>query len=222
MRLFLETDDPADIRWAMGAGLIDGVIIGASLLARDVADEDVRAELGTICRLVPGPVLVELVSVQADEMYREGRELAKIADTVVVTIPMIEEGLTATHRLSREGIRVNSSLIFTAAQALLAAKAGASFVSPAATAVDEIGNDGVALVRGIRDILDNYVLECELLVSSIRDPFQFTEAARLRADAAGVSPPLLHSLLVHPLTDRALDQSLNAWSKRIAQSRSGV
>jgi transaldolase len=221
MRIFLETADSADIRWATAAGLVDGIVTSAGLLATD-AGSDVQAQIEAICALVTGPVLVDLISVQADEMYREGRELARIADTVVVNIPMIEEGLVATRRLARDGIRVNTTLVCSAAQALLAAKAGASFVSPSVSDLDEVGSDGIALVRSIRDIFDNYVLECEILVSSLRDPFQFTEAARIGADAAGVSPPLLRSLLLHPLTDRALDQSLNAWSKRIAQARSGV
>jgi len=222
MRIFLETADLAEIRWASAAGIAEGVLTNAASLAHGAADGDVHAQLADICRIVPGPVMVDVMSVQADEIYREGRDLAKTADNVVVNVPMIEEALLAMRRLARDGIRVNTTFVFSAAQALLAAKAGASYVSPSVRGLDEVGNDGLGLVRSIREIFDNYVLECEILAASLSDAFHLTEAARIGADAAVVSPPLLRSLLVHPLTDRHLDQFLNAWSKHIAQVRGGV
>ncbi|HEX6964866.1 MAG TPA: transaldolase family protein [Gemmatimonadaceae bacterium] len=222
MRLILETADLGEIRWALAMGLADGVTTNASLMEPGMTDGDVLAHIADICRVVTGPVMVDVMSVQADDMYREGRDLAKLGDNVVVNVPMIEEGLLAMRRLARDGIRVNTTLVFSAAQALLAAKAGATSVSPSVRGLDETGNDGLGLVRRIREIFDNYVLECEILVASITDASHFIEAAHIGADLAAVSPTLLRSLLLHPLTDRAIDQSLNAWSKHIAQTRTGV
>lgn len=222
MRMILDTADLAEIRWALATGLADGVTMSPARIDRGLTDGDVAAHLADVCRVVTGPVMVDVMSVQADDIYREGRELAKLGDNIVVNIPIIEEGLLAMRRLARDGIRVNSTLIFSAAQALLAAKAGAMYISPSVSGLDETGSDGLGLVRHIRDIFDNYVLECEILAASITDAFHFTEAARIGADLAAVSPSLLHSLLLHPLTDRSLDQSLNAWSRHLAQTRAGV
>ncbi|HET7564102.1 MAG TPA: transaldolase family protein [Gemmatimonadaceae bacterium] len=222
MRIILDTADHGEIRWALAMGLADGVTTNASRMEHGVTDGDAYAHIADICRLVTGPVMVDVRSVQADEMYREGRDLAKLGDNVVVSVPMIEEGILAMRQLARDGIRVNTTLVFSAAQALLAAKAGATYVSPSVRGPDETGNDGLGLVRRIREIFDNYVLECEILAASIADAYHFIEAAHIGADLASVSPALLRSLLLHPLTDRYLDQSLNAWSRHIAQSRAGV
>jgi transaldolase len=167
-------------------------------------------------------VSVEVVATDADDMYREARELAKVAENIVVNVPMIEEGLVGLRRMVADGIRVNVTLIFTAAQALFAAKAGAAMVSPFIGALDEIGQDGVGLVADIRHIFDNYDIECQVLATSIRSPAHFTEAAKVGAHAIAVPPAVLRALLLHPLTDRGLDQFLNDWSKQIAKSRAGA
>ncbi|HEX5437455.1 MAG TPA: transaldolase family protein [Gemmatimonadaceae bacterium] len=219
MKILLETADLTEIRWATGIGLAEGVMAPALALAQQVPSEEARDYLAELCQAVPGPVLTDVMSLQADEIYREGRELSRIADNVALNIPAIEEGLRATRRLAREGVRVNSTLVFAPAQALLAAKAGAAYVSLCVSGLADTGTDGLTLVRAVHDIFDNYVLECDLLVTSIHDAAQFTEAARVGANGAVVSPSLLHALLVHPLTDRSLDQMLNAWSKQLAHGR---
>lgn len=222
MRLFLDTADISEIRWALATGLIDGVTTDPSLLAAELAEREPFTHLAEICDLVDGPVTVQVISIEADGMYREGRELARIADNVVVDIPMIEEGLIATRRLVADGIRVNVTLVFSAAQALLAAKAGASFVSPFVGRLDDVGVDGAAVVTDMRAIFDRSRIECEIIASSIRSAHRFLDAARLGCDAATVPPPVLREMLVHPLTDLGLDRFLNDWSKRIAKTRSGV
>ena len=222
MRLFLDTADISEIRWALATGLIDGVTTDPSLLAAELADREPFTHVGEICDLVDGPVTVQVISIEADGMYREGRELARIADNVVVEIPMIEEGLVATRRLVADGIRVNVTLVFNAAQALLAAKAGASFISPFVGRLDDVGMDGAAVIADVRAIFDRFGVECELVASSIRSVHRFLDAARLGADAAALPPAVLHEMLVHPLTDLGLDRFLNDWSKRIAKTRSGV
>jgi transaldolase len=222
MRLYLDTADISEIRWALSTGLIDGVTTDPSLLAAELADREPFTHVGEIADLVDGPVTVQVISIEADGMYREGRELARIADNVVVEIPMIEEGLVATRRLVADGIRVNITLVFSAAQALLAAKAGASFVSPFVGRLDDTGVDGAVVVADVRTIFDRFGVECEVMASSIRSAHRFLDAARLGADSAAIPPAVLREMLVHPLTDLGLDRFLNDWSKRIAKTRSGV
>jgi transaldolase len=224
MKIFLDTANVADIEWAVRTGLIDGVTTNPSLIAREGEEGEeieMRAHLARICRLVDGPVSAEVVAVDAEEMYREGRELAKIADNIVVKIPMIEEGVVAIRRLALDGIHVNTTLVFSAAQALLAAKAGATFVSPFVGRLDDIGHDGLTVVRDIRQIFDNYQVECGLLAASLRDPIHFVECAKAGVDAATLPSAVLKSLLLHPLTDRGLDQFLADWSKRRPKARAG-
>lgn len=222
MRLYLDTADISEIRWALTTGLIDGVTTDPSLLAAELADREPFTHVGEIADLVDGPVTVQVISIEADGMYREGRELARIADNVIVEIPMIEEGLVATRRLVADGIRVNVTLVFSAAQALLAAKAGASFVSPFIGRLDDTGVDGSGVVADVRTIFDRFGVECEVVASCIRSVHRFLDAARLGADSAAVPPAVLREMLVHPLTDLGLDRFLNDWSKRIAKTRSGV
>jgi transaldolase len=222
MRILLDTADLDEVQWAASAGLVEGVTTDPTLLAEATSEMDYRQHLLELGRLVRGPVTAQVLSVGADDMYREGKELAKLSDNVVVEIPMIEEGLAATRRLTADGIRVNVTLVFSAAQAMFAAKAGAHFVSPFIGRLDDIGADGIAVVRDIRQIFDTYALECEILASSIRTPRHFTEAAKAGADAATVPPHVLRALLLHPLTDIGLDQFLNDWSKRIARARNGT
>jgi transaldolase len=222
MKIFLDTASLPEIVWAAGAGLIDGVTTNPSLLAQEDSETDPRELLVEITRSVSGPVGAEVVAVDADGMYREGRDLAKVADSIIVMVPMLEEGIMATRRLASEGVRVCTTLIFTAAQALLAAKSGARFVSPFVGRLEDIGQDGVSVVAQTREIFTNFGLECELLAASVRTPVHFIACARAGADATSVPPIVLRNMLVHPLTDRGVDQFLSDWSKRIARARAGV
>jgi transaldolase len=221
MKFFLDTASLEEISWAAQAGLIDGVTTNPSLLARDAGDSDTNDLLKEICNVVAGPVSAEVVSVDADGMYQEGRKLARIDDHIVVKIPVLEEGMVATRRLHAEGIRVNVTLCFSSLQCLLAAKAGATYVSPFLGRLDDIAHDGMEVVRETRQMFDNYGIETELLAASIRHPRHVVEAALIGADVATVPTSTLKKLLVHPLTDLGLDKFLNDWSKLIARSKGG-
>ena len=221
MKIYLESAHAADVQWGVDIGLIDGVTTNPMLIADEHGELDARDQLAQICRLVDGPVTAEVVGVDAEGMYREGRDLARVADNVVVKIPMIEEGIVATRRLARDGVRINTTLVFTAAQALLAAKAGASFVSPFVGHLDDVGHDGVGVVDDIRRVFDNYALECEILAASVRSPAHFLDCAKAGADIVSVPTDVLKAVLLHPLTDRGLDQLLNDWSRCLAKSRAG-
>jgi transaldolase len=221
MKIYLDTAKLDDIRWAAAAGLIDGVTTNPSLLAKVAGDADPRSLLVEICRTVEGPVSAEVVAIDAAGMYREGKELAKLAENVVVKIPMIEEGLTAIRRLSGDGIRVNVTLIFSAMQALLAAKAGAAYVSPFVGRLDDVGHEGMEVVRQIRTVFRNYDIETELLAASLRHPLHVLQAALAGADIGTMPPAVLRQLLLHPLTDRGLDQFLNDWSKLGGRAKTG-
>jgi transaldolase len=221
MKFFLDTASLEEISWAAQAGLIDGVTTNPSLLVRDAGDSDTNDLLKEICNVVAGPVSAEVVSVDADGMYQEGRKLARIDDHIVVKIPVLEEGMVATRRLHAEGIRVNVTLCFSSLQCLLAAKAGATYVSPFLGRLDDIAHDGMEVVRETRQMFDNYGIETELLAASIRHPRHVVEAALIGADVATVPTSTLKKLLVHPLTDLGLDKFLNDWSKLIARSKGG-
>lgn len=219
MKFFLDTAHLGDIRWAAQAGLIDGITTNPSLLAKVAGDLDPRDILKEICSLLAGDVSAEVVAVNADEMYDEARELARIADNIVVKIPMIEEGLPTVRRLAAEGIRVNVTLCFSSIQCLLAAKAGAAYVSPFLGRLDDIGHEGMDVIREARVIFDNYGVETEILAASIRHPRHVVEAAMIGADVATMPTDVLRKLLLHPLTDRGLDQFLNDWSKVVSRSK---
>ncbi len=213
MKFFLDTADLGEIRWAEQAGLIDGVTTNPTLIAKSAGDLDPTDILKEICSLVDGPISAEVVAVETGEMYTEGKALAQLADNIVVKIPMIEDGLVAVRRLSADGIRVNVTLCFSSVQCLVAAKAGAAYVSPFLGRLDDIGHDGMDVIRETRAIFDNYDIETELLAASIRHPRHVTEAALLGADVATMPAPVLRKLLLHPLTDRGLDRFLSDWSK---------
>jgi transaldolase len=213
MKIYLDTANLDDIRWAAATGLIDGVTTNPSLLAKAAGDADPRDLLVEICRNVAGPVSAEVVAVDAAGMYREGKELAKLAENIVVKIPMLEEGLGVVRRLAADGVPVNVTLIFSAMQALLAAKAGAAYVSPFVGRLDDVGHEGMEVVRQIRTIFTNYDVETELLAASLRHPLHVLQAALAGADIGTMPPAVLRQLLLHPLTDRGLDQFLNDWSK---------
>jgi transaldolase len=219
MKFFLDTANLAEIRWATAAGLIDGVTTNPTLLAKDAGDLEPNDVLKEICSLVAGPISAEVVAVDGEGMYSEGRNLARIADNIVVKIPMLEEGMVATRRLRSEGIRVNVTLCFSSVQCLIAAKAGATFVSPFLGRLDDIGHDGMDVIRETRQIFDNYGIETELLAASIRHPRHVAEAGMIGADIATMPTATLKRLLLHPLTDRGLDQFLNDWSKLVARAK---
>jgi transaldolase len=219
MQFFLDTANLGEIRWAARAGLIDGVTTNPTLLAKVAGELDPRDILKEICSIVDGPISAEVVGVRSDDMYAEGRDLAKIADNIVVKIPMIEDGLVAVRSLAAEGIRVNVTLCFSATQCLIAAKAGATYVSPFLGRIDDIGHDGMEVIRECRIIFDNYEIETEILAASIRHPRHVTEAAMLGADVATMPTDVMRKLLMHPLTDRGLDQFLSDWAKVTAQAK---
>ena len=213
MKFFLDSASLKDIGWARHAGLIDGVTTNPSLLAKQAGDLDPRDVLKEICSLVEGPVSAEVVAVDAAGMLREGRELAKVADHIVVKIPMLEEGMVAVRQLTAEGIRTNVTLCFSSVQCLIAAKAGATYVSPFVGRLDDVGQDGMDVIREARQIFDNYAIETEILAASMRHPRHVADAAMIGADVATIPADVLRKLLLHPLTDRGLDQFLSDWAK---------
>lgn len=219
MKFFLDTASLAEIRWASQVGLIDGITTNPTLLAKSAGDVDPNDVLKEICSLVEGPVSAEVVAIDTDGMYREGRDLAKIAENIVVKIPMIEEGMPVVRRLVTDGIRVNVTLCFSSVQCLIAAKAGATYVSPFIGRLDDAGQEGMQVIREARLIFDNYNIETEILAASIRHPRHVAEAAMLGADVATMPTEVMRKLLLHPLTDRGLDQFLADWSK-LAAARS--
>lgn len=212
MKIFLDSADLAEVRRAVEAGLIEGMTTNPSLLAKAAGPTgDPREILAEICRLVPGPVSAEVVATEADGMVAEGRELARLAENVVVKVPLTLAGLRACRSLRAEGIRVNVTLCFSPTQALFAAKAGASYISPFVGRLDDVASDGLRLVRQIRLIYDTYGYETELLVASVRHPEHVVEAAMIGADAVTVPPKVLYQLLEHPLTEVGLKAFLDDW-----------
>jgi transaldolase len=222
MKFFLDSANLKDISWASQAGLIDGITTNPTLLAKVAGDLDPRDVLKEICSLVDGPVSAEVVSIEADGMLREGRALAKLADNIVVKIPMLEEGMVAVRKLATEGIKTNVTLCFSSVQCLIAAKAGASYVSPFIGRLDDVGQEGMDVIREARVIFDNFNFETEILAASIRHPRHVVEAAMIGADVATLPPDVLKKLLLHPLTDRGLDQFLSDWSKIASRPKAAV
>ena len=219
MKFFLDTAEVSEIKWAAEAGLIDGVTTNPSLMSRDAGEVDPKQVLKEICSAVDGPVSAEVIAVDSDGMYEEGRDLAKIADNIVIKVPLIEDGLAATRKLVADGIKVNVTLAFSSVQCLIAAKAGATYVSPFLGRLDDIGHDSMEIIRETRLIYDNYDYETEILAASIRHPRHVAESAMAGADVATIPTGVLKKLLLHPLTDRGLDQFLNDWSKLMARSK---
>ncbi|MFQ5803319.1 MAG: fructose-6-phosphate aldolase [Candidatus Methylomirabilales bacterium] len=211
MQVFMDSANVKAINDAVEHGLIDGVTTNPSLIAKE--GRNFREVIEEICRIVPGPVSVEVVGTTYDEMMTEGREVSKIADNAVVKIPMLKEGLRAVRHLTQDGIRVNVTLVFSAAQALLAAKAGATYVSPFIGRLDDHAHVGMDIVRDIVTIYENYAFPAQVLVASIRHPLHFVEAALLGAHVATVPPSVLQQLLKHPLTDVGLERFLADWQK---------
>lgn len=214
MKFFLDSADLNEIRRALEAGLIDGITTNPSLLAKVAgAEHEPRQVLAEIAGLVSGPVSAEVVGLDRDTMLREGRELAKIADNIVVKVPLTEAGLNACRQFRSEGIGVNVTLCFSPAQALLAAKAGASFISPFVGRLDDVSQDGMELIQQIVQIYANYDFRTEVLVASVRHPLHVVQAAMLGADVATVPAKVLHQLMHHPLTDKGIEGFLADWAK---------
>ena len=211
MQFFLDTANLEQIKEAASWGIIDGVTTNPSLIAK----ENMRFEelIKEICRIVPGPISVESVSTKAEDIVVEARGLASLADNVVVKIPICLEGLKAIKTLSQEGIDVNTTLIFSPSQALLAAKAGARYVSPFVGRLDDISHDGLDLVDQIVTIYNNYGIETEVIVASIRHPLHVVEAALMGADIATMPFSSLEKLVKHPLTDIGMEKFLSDWKK---------
>jgi transaldolase len=214
VKIFLDTADLTEIRRAAEAGLIDGITTNPSLLAKVAgAEHEPRDLLREIAGLVPGPISAEVVALEKDEMLREGRELAKIADNIVVKVPLTEDGLNACRQFRAEGIGVNVTLCFSPAQALLAAKAGASFISPFVGRLDDVSQDGMELISQIVQIYGNYDFRTEVLVASVRHPLHVVQSALLGADVVTVPAKVLHQLMHHPLTDKGIEGFLADWAK---------
>ena len=213
MKFFIDTANLEEIREAASLGVIDGVTTNPSLIAKE-GGVDFKQHIAAICEIVQGAVSAEVTSLDTDGMLREGREYARIAPNVVVKCPLTRDGLRATRQLTDEGIHVNVTLCFSAAQAILAAKAGAAYISPFIGRLDDIGQNGLALLAEIIEIYGNYDWPTEVLAASIRHPIHVVEAARLGADVATIPFKTIEQLLKHPLTDKGLDQFLADWKKR--------
>jgi transaldolase len=210
MKFFVDTANLADIREAQDLGILDGVTTNPSLMAKEgiTGKENIRAHYKAICDSVDDNVSAEVISTRFDDMIEEGKSLAKIDDKIVVKIPMIKDGVKAIKHLSSQGIRVNCTLVFSAGQALLAAKAGASYVSPFMGRLDDISTDGVALIQQIVHIYQNYNFETEVLAASIRHTMHLIQCAEVGADVVTCPAKVIMSLLNHPLTDKGLAQFL--------------
>lgn len=212
MKFFVDTADTAEIKSLAASGLLDGVTTNPSLIAK--SGRKILDVVAEICDLVPGPVSAEVAATDYDGMIREAKVLRAIAGNVAVKVPLIPDGLRACRTLADQGTMVNVTLCFSAAQALLAAKAGASFVSPFVGRLDDIGQDGMGLIADILTIYRNYpALKTEVLVASIRHPIHVVQSAKLGAHVATVPPAVLRQLFAHPLTDKGLAGFLADWAK---------
>jgi len=211
MKFFIDTGNIDEIKEGLSLGMVDGVTTNPSLVAKE--KKDFNTVVREILGIVTGPVSLEVVSEDAAGMISEGKELAKLAENVVVKVPMTTEGLKATRALSELKIGVNQTLIFSPVQALMAAKAGARYVSPFIGRLDDISHTGMDLVEQILTILDNYAFDCEVIVASVRHPLHVLQAALLGADIATIPFKVIQQLEGHPLTDLGVERFLNDWRK---------
>ncbi|MGV3650366.1 MAG: fructose-6-phosphate aldolase [Devosia sp.] len=209
MKFFVDTGDFKEIEELSATGLLDGVTTNPSLIAK--AGRDFKELIGEICRIVPGPVSAEVAAIDYEGMIAEGEVLAKIADNVVVKLPLTMDGLKATKYFSAKDIKTNVTLCFSANQALLAAKVGATYVSPFIGRLDDINLDGMDLIEDIRTIFDNYAFSTEILAASIRSPNHVTQAALAGADVATMPPAVIRKLAEHPLTKSGLEAFVKDW-----------
>ena len=212
MRFFIDTASVEEIRQGNALGVLDGVTTNPSLLAKEKGEA--REILAEICSLVQGPVSAEVLALDAEGMFREGLELRKIAGNIVIKVPITAEGLVAIGKLDREGVETNATLCFSLSQALLVAKAGATFVSPFIGRLDDIGQNGMDLVADIVRLYQNYGFATQVLAASIRHPMHVTDAARLGADVATIPFQVLAQLVKHPLTDIGIERFLADWRAR--------
>jgi len=216
MKIFIDSGDIAEIKDAQEMGAIDGVTTNPSLLAK--MGKPTREVIMAICEIVDGPISAEVIATTKDEILREGRELAKIHKNVVVKVPLIEDGLKAVRVFTQEGIRTNVTLCFSAAQALLAAKAGATYISPFVGRIDDTAGDGMDLIQQIVTIYQNYDFDTQVLVASVRGPVHFVQSALLGAHVATLPLKVIKQLIKHPLTDLGLAQFL-ADAKKIPTAK---
>ncbi len=211
MKFFVDTADVAETRALNELGLVDGVTTNPSLIAK--SGRDMSEAIREICDLVSGPVSAEVTATDVDGMLAEARKLRAIAGNVTIKVPLTEAGIQSCKALSDDGASVNVTLCFSSAQAILAAKAGAAFISPFVGRLDDIGQDGMGLIEEICEIYSNYDFTTEVLVASIRHPMHVVEAARMGADVATVPPSVLKQMFKHPLTDKGLQAFLDDWKK---------
>ena len=212
MKFFIDSGDTAEIKLANDMGIIDGVTTNPSLVAK--TGKNFESLIKEICAIVDGPISAEVTALDAPGMLSEGKKLAEIHKNVVVKVPLTEAGLVATKGFSKQGIRTNVTLCFSANQALLAAKAGATYISPFIGRLDDISFDGMDLIKDIKTIYDNYHFKTEILAASIRHPVHVLEAAKIGAHVATCPLKTLQQLVKHPLTDNGLKQFMADWEKR--------
>jgi transaldolase len=211
MKFFIDTANINEIKEANDMGMVDGVTTNPSLIAKEGRDfEEIIKE---ICEIVDGPISAEVVSTDTEGMLKEARKLSKIHNNIVVKIPMLVDGLKATRKLSEEGIKINVTLVFSPLQALMAAKAGATYVSPFIGRLDDISQEGLLLVEQIVEIYSNYAFDTEIIVASIRNPLHVLESALMGADIATIPFNVLSKLAAHPLTDKGLKAFLDDWNR---------
>ncbi len=211
MKIFIDTANVAEIKEAWSMGVVDGVTTNPSLISKE--NREPFELLKEICRVAKGPVSAEVVALEAEDMVREAKSLSGIAKNIVVKIPMTEEGLKAVKKLSSLGIKTNVTLVFSATQALLAAKAGATYISPFVGRLDDISQTGMDLISDIMIILENYMFDTQVIVASIRNPMHVVESARMGAHVATIPFSVIKQLTKHPLTDAGLDKFLKDWQK---------
>lgn len=211
MKFFIDTANIDEIKEAHSMGMVDGVTTNPSLIAKE--GRDFEEIIRDICEIVDGPISAEVISIDAEGMIKEARQLAKIHENIVVKIPMTVDGLKATRRLAEEGIKTNVTLVFSPLQALMAAKAGAAFVSPFIGRLDDLSQEGLLLVEQIVEIYSNYAFDTEIIVASIRNPLHVLESALMGADIATIPFDVLAKLAAHPMTDKGLKAFLDDWGK---------
>jgi len=211
MKFFIDTANIDEIKEAHSMGMVDGVTTNPSLIAKE--GRDFKEIIKEICDIVDGPISAEVVSTDTDGMLEEARNLSKIHDNIVVKIPMLVNGLKATRKLAEEGIKTNVTLVFSPLQALMAAKAGATYVSPFIGRLDDISQEGLLLVEQIVEIYSNYAFDTEIIVASIRNPLHVLESALMGADIATIPFSVLKKLAAHPMTDKGLKAFLDDWDR---------
>lgn len=211
MKFFIDTANIAEIKEANAMGMVDGVTTNPSLIAKE--EGDFKEIITEICGIVDGPISAEVISLETDGMVAEARDLAKVHDNITIKVPMTVDGLKATRQLASEGIKTNVTLVFSPLQALMAAKAGATFVSPFVGRLDDLSQEGMLLVEQIVEIYSNYAYDTEVIVASIRNPLHVLDAALIGADISTIPFNVLSKLASHPLTDKGIQAFLNDWNK---------